>query len=129
MLDELGIAPQDDRLIEVWNKIDRIDAAERERLDNLSRRQAAERRPALVSAATGEGVDALVGLIEGRLARTRVVMDLDLDPGDGAGASWLYRTAEVLKRTMRDDGRLAMTVRVDPAKAEQVRAKFKDAAG
>ncbi len=124
VLDELGIAPEDGRLIEVWNKIDRVDASERERLDNLSRRQPADHRPALVSAVTGEGTAALVELIEARLARTRVVMDLDLDPSDGAGASWLYRNAEVLDRSVRDDGRLAMTVRVDPAKAEQVRMRF-----
>ncbi len=124
VLRELGIAPEDERLVEVWNKIDRVDAAERERLDNLARRQSAERRPAVVSAATGEGTDALIDTIEARLAHRRIVLDLDLDPGDGAGASWLYRNAEVLERTLTDDGRLAMTVRVDPAKADLVRSKF-----
>jgi GTPase len=124
VLRELGIPPEDGRLIEVWNKVDRVDAAERERLENLVRRHPAEHRPALVSAATGEGIEGLTGLIEGRLAQTRIVLDLDLDPADGAGASWLHRNAEVLDRTMRDDGRLAMTVRVDPAKADLVRTKF-----
>jgi GTP-binding protein HflX len=51
-------------------------------------------------------------------------MALDLDVADGAGASWLYRNVEVLDKTVTDDGRLAMTVRVDPAKVAQVRAKF-----
>ncbi|HUI98575.1 MAG TPA: GTPase HflX [Xanthobacteraceae bacterium] len=124
VLRELGIAPEDDRLVEVWNKIDRVDAVERERLDNLARRQSAERRPAVVSAATGEGTDALIDTIEAQLAHRRIVLDLDLDPGDGAGASWLYRNAEVLERTLTEDGRLAMTVRVDPAKADLVRSKF-----
>src|SRR5262249_4682745 len=127
VLRELGIAPEDERLVEVWNKIDRVDAAERERLDNLSHRLPAGHRPAQVSAVTGEGIDRLVDLIEGRLARTRVVMELDVDPADGAGASWLYRNVEVLDKTLTDDGRLAMTVRVDPAKVELVRAKFRAA--
>jgi GTPase len=127
VLGELGIAPEDPRLVEVWNKIDRIDAAERERVENLAQRQLAERRPALVSAVTGEGTEALIGLIEARLAKTRVVLALDLDVADGAGASWLYRNVEVLDKSVTDDGRLAMTVRVDPAKVAQVRAKFETA--
>ena len=111
----------------MWNKIDRIDAAERERVENLAQRQPAERRPALVSAVTGEGADELVDRIEARLAEARVVLALDLDVADGAGASWLYRNVEVLDKTVTDDGRLAMTVRVDPAKVAQVRAKFETA--
>ena len=128
VLRELGIAPEEGRLVEVWNKIDRVDAAERERLENLGQRQPAGRRPARVSAVTGEGIDPQIDLIEGRLAQTRIVMELDLDPVDGAGASWLYRNVEVLERAMTDDGRLAMTVRVDPTKVGQVRAKFESAA-
>jgi GTP-binding protein HflX len=127
VLRELGIAPDDPRLVEVWNKIDRIDAVERERVENLAQRQPAGRRPALVSAATGEGADRLVDLIEARLAKARVVLALDLDVADGAGASWLYRNVEVLDKSVTDDGRLAMTVRVDPAKVAQVRAKFETA--
>jgi GTP-binding protein HflX len=124
VLRELGIEAEDPRLVEVWNKIDRIDAAERERVENLAQRQPAARRPALVSAVTGEGVDRLIDAIETRLAQARIVMALDLDVADGAGASWLYRNVEVLDKTVTDDGRLAMTVRVDPAKVAQVRAKF-----
>ena len=129
VLRELGIEPGDPRLIEVWNKIDRVDAAERERLDNMSQRQPAAGRPALVSAVTGEGIDGLIAAVETRLARDRLVLELDLDPIDGAGASWLYRHAEVLAKEMRADGRLGMTVRVDQANAGLVRAKFKSAAG
>ncbi|HEY1545990.1 MAG TPA: GTPase HflX, partial [Xanthobacteraceae bacterium] len=80
-----------------------------------------------VSAITGEGVDRLIGLIEDRLGATRIVLELDLDPVDGAGASWLYRNAEVLEKTLTDAGRLAMTVRVDPTKVALVRSKFAEA--
>jgi len=127
VLGELGIAPEDPRLVEVWNKIDRIDAVERERVENLAQRRPADQRPALVSAVTGEGIDRLIEAIETRLAKARVVLALDLDAADGAGASWLYRNVEVLEKSVTDDGRLAMTVRVDPAKVAQVRAKFETA--
>jgi GTP-binding protein HflX len=125
VLGQLGIELQDgSRLLEVWNKIDRLDAEARERVRNLAERQPAERHPVLVSALSGEGLDRLAADIEERLAAKRVTLDLVLDAGDGAGASWLHRHTEVMTRTMRDDGALAMTVRADPANAEKVRAKF-----
>jgi hypothetical protein len=38
--------------------------------------------------------------------------------------SWLHRHTEVLHKAMDDNGRLAMTVRASPDKAQAVRAKF-----
>jgi len=125
VLTTLGIDPNDEgRLIEVWNKIDRLDADGRTRLKNLAERRPAGQRPVLVSALTGEGSDELAKAIEARLGLRRVVLDLSLDPADGAGVSWLHRHAEVMEKSLGEDGRLAMTVRVDPTRAEAVRAKF-----
>ncbi len=125
VLRQLGIDPEDHgRLIEVWNKVDRLDEAGRERLDNLAERRPSGQRPVPVSALTGEGVDRLLAAIETRLGRRRVLIELALDPADGAGVSWLHRHTEVLEKALAEDGRLAMTVRVDPAKADAVRARF-----
>ena len=124
VLSELGIAPEDPRIVEVWNKIDRLDAKGRERILNLAERAPAERRPVAVSAITGEGVDQLIGAVEARLAEKRQTIDLSLDPSDGAGLSWLYRHAEVLSKEMDEQGKLAVTVRADPDQAARVRAKF-----
>ncbi|HEY6028580.1 MAG TPA: GTPase HflX, partial [Pseudolabrys sp.] len=124
VLGELGIAPADPRLIEVWNKIDRLDADGRARAVNLADRQPAERRPVLVSALGGEGIEALTTAIERRLGEGRLTLSLSLDPSDGAGLSWLYRHSEVLTRDMGDDGRLTVTVRADPKNAEIVRRKY-----
>ena len=121
VLGELGIAPDDHRLIEVWNKIDRLDADAKPRLANLAQRRGG---PILVSAVTGEGLDRLTEAIEARLAQSRQTLRLSLDPADGAGLSWLYRHAEVLAKDMAEDGRLAVTVRADAEEAAQVRAKF-----
>jgi GTP-binding protein HflX len=124
VLRQLGIATQDEaRLIEVWNKVDLLDRAARERLDNRAERQPAGRRPVLVSALSGEGLDRLVGEIEARLAARRVTLDLVVDAADGAGVSWLHRHTEVMHKALRGDA-LAITVRADPANAEKVRAKF-----
>ena len=125
VLRQLGIEPeQGGRLIEVWNKVDRLDEAERLRLSNLAERQPERQRPILVSAITGEGVGNLTDAIEQRLSESRIVLDLVLDPADGAGASWLHRHAEVMAKSMRPNGQLSMRVRTDPANAEKVRAKF-----
>jgi GTP-binding protein HflX len=128
ILGELGIDAKSETdkraLIEVWNKIDRVDAAERARLQNIAERRPAIERPVLVSAITGEGIETLNAAIEARLAEGRVLIELKLDPADGAGVSWLHRHTEVLSKAMDENGRLAMTVRTAPDQAGAVRAKF-----
>jgi GTP-binding protein HflX len=124
VLRELGVAPNDRRLIEVWNKIDLLDEAARARLANTAVRVEAGFRPVLISALTGEGLDRLADAIEERLGSQRVILDLVLDPAEGAGVGWLHRNTEVLAKSTRSDGRLAFSVRVDPAKAGLVRKKF-----
>ncbi|HEX4828238.1 MAG TPA: GTPase HflX [Xanthobacteraceae bacterium] len=125
VLSQLGIAVRDGaELVEVWNKIDRLDREARARVRNRAERRPVGRHPVLVSALSGEGLDDLAVEIERRLAARRVMLDLVLDAADGAGLSWLHRHTEVMTKTLRDDGALAITVRADPANAEKARAKF-----
>jgi len=125
VLSALGIDPNEERrLIEVWNKIDRLDADGRARLKNLAERRPEDQRPVLVSALSGQGIDDLVKTIEARLGLRRVVLDLVVDPADGAGMSWLYRHTEVMEKSLGENGKMAMTVRVDPTRTETVKAKF-----
>jgi GTPase len=130
VLGQLGIEPKRSSherpiLIEVWNKIDRLDTEAREGLRNLVERRPGDQRPVLVSAVTGEGLDALGAAIEARLAVGRVLIELSLDAADGAGLSWLYRHTEVIDKAVDEgSGRISMTVRVDAAKANAVRARF-----
>src|SRR5262249_61429711 len=105
-----------------WTKTDRLDAETRERRRNLADRGG--RRTVAVSALTGEGIERLLSEIEGRIASSRIVLDLVLDGADGAGISWLHRNTEVLVKAVRDDGSVAMTVRADRTKAATVRARF-----
>src|SRR5689334_8312999 len=125
ILGELGIdAGRDRRLIEVWNKIERLSPDARASVLNQAERHAPEARPIVVSAQTGEGLDALAAAIEARLAEARLTIDLVLDPSDGSGLSWLYRHTEVLARELGDDGHLHLKVRGNQDQAAQVRAKF-----
>ena len=77
----------------------------------------------LVSAVSGEGIDALLATIEERLAAKRTTLDLSIDAADGAGISWLHRNSEVLAKELRD-GRFDMTVRVDETKRDIVMRRF-----
>ena len=130
VLRQLGIETEDGvsaehALIEVWNKIDRLDEAERIRLKNLADRRPQAQRPVLVSALTGEGIDSLSAAIEERLAVGRVLIELELDPADGAGVSWLHRHTEVISKAMDENsGHLAMTVRTAADRADAVRQRF-----
>jgi GTPase len=129
ILRELGIDTSGDSgrkhvLIEVWNKIDRLDKAERERLANIAERRPPADRPVPVSALTGEGTETLAAAIEAKLTANRVLIELHIDPADGAGVSWLHRHTEVIDKTIDDEGRISMTVRADPEKAKAVKAKF-----
>ena len=126
VLRQLGIDPEagsGQRIIEVWNKIDRFDPEERENLRNIAARRPPERPCFLVSATSGEGIDALLAAIEDRLASTRTTLDLSIDAADGAGISWLHRNAEVLNKQLHD-GRFEMTVRVDETKRDIVVNRF-----
>jgi GTPase len=124
VLRQLGINPDGSTcILEVWNKIDRFSPQERENLRNIAARRPPEHPCFLVSAETGEGVDALLAAIEDRLAATRTTLNLSIDAADGAGISWLHRNSEILDKKFHD-GRFNMTVRVDQTKRDIVVNRF-----
>ena len=124
VLRQLGIeADGGKRILEVWNKIDRLAPEESENIGNIAARRPPERSCFLVSAATGEGIDGLLAAIEERLAAARTTLHLSIDAADGAGVSWLHRNSEVLDKNLQD-GRYEMTVRVDETKRDLVINRF-----
>ena len=128
VLDELGIKTSaEERLIEVWNKVDLADATRQADLAALADHQGGGNRPALVSAVTGQGIDALLAQIETRLAEGRVVYALDAGPGDGAALHWLYENGEVLSRTETESGGVHIAVRVAAPRIERLLHRFPDA--
>jgi GTP-binding protein HflX len=103
VLTELGIDPHtDNRIVEVFNKIDCLAPEDRMRLDGQT-----ERNPISlpVSALTGEGTQKLLQLIDRRLMEGRAVVRLDVDLADGAALAWLYRSGDVMERL--DEGSVA----------------------
>ena len=116
-MNELGVESGAGKIIEVWNKIDKLKGAP-------DPSGASDGVKILVSAVTGQGLDTLVAAIEERLARGRTTLSLKLDPADGAGLHWLYENAEVLSRKDEKSGRIALKLRVAPEVVDRVKRRF-----
>jgi len=126
VLADLGIDINDHkRVIEVWNKVDRLDAGLRENAENHAKRVPLAERPYLISALTGEGADTLLRAIADKIATGWPVVTLDLDPADGANLSWLHRHGEVLSQELKGDDRMRVEVRMAPGKAEEFSRRMK----
>jgi GTP-binding protein HflX len=126
ILGELGVAVGAERVIEVWNKLDRLDPEQRAAM--LEGGAGAANQPLAVSALTGEGTERLLEAIESRLAQGRSFVDIELEGADGQGLHWLYENTEVMGRRTCDDGRIQLKVRVAPDKLARVTRRFGQAA-
>ncbi len=127
VLTDLGVDVEDRvRLIEVWNKSDLLDPATREAAGSVSRRGEGEApRAVLVSALTGEGIDDLLALVEGRLSRGRPRVTVALEPGDGRGLAWLHDHLEVLETRYDDAGSALVVVRLDNERLSDLSRRFR----
>jgi GTP-binding protein HflX len=122
ILGELGVAVGAERVIEVWNKLDKLDSEQRAAM--LDGQGADAAQPLAVSALTGEGTERLLEAIEARLAQGRSLVDIELEGADGRGLHWLYENTEVMTRQTSEDGRIQLKVRVAPDKLARVAQRF-----
>jgi len=95
-LAEEGAPPR----LEAWNKIDLIDGDDRTALLN----EAARRDDVIpISALTGLGLDALLGLIGERLRHGDTVMEISLAQSEGSRIAWLHARGQVLDQRVDED--------------------------
>jgi GTP-binding protein HflX len=127
VLGELGIdtLAAASPILEVWNKIDLLDAPTREQA--LSAARWVERRPVLVSARTGEGIETLLHALDIRLGRADEIVDLVVPAHEGRLINWLYEEAEVLDRAETDAGDVRVRVRIAAEKRERLNAQVRRA--
>ena len=118
VLAELGIDAEGEpgRLLEVWNKADLLDEVALRRARNEAPRAGA----ILVSAATGDGLDALRGEIERRLNLRRETIEIAVRPEEGSLSHWIYENCEVVGRKDVGDGITSLRIRVAPEKRERL---------
>ena len=125
VLHDLGIDPRgaESPVIEVWNKIDLLDAETREELRNDAAR--ADHTCLLVSAVSGEGLAELLAGIDARLGTGDSVVDVTIAPGQGRLLSWLHVNAQVIEQTSDDEGRIAVRIRIAAEKRGQFDRQLK----
>ncbi len=109
------------RLIQVWNKIDRLSPEDREVVQARARRsEAGEGPPALaLSAVTGEGCEDLLRRLA-ELVDSGPPVAVRLPPDDGRALAWLYQNGRVVAREDEPDGGARLAVRLD----EQALGRF-----
>jgi GTP-binding protein HflX len=99
-LDDLGVdAVSGAPIIEVWNKIDCLDPAYREKLLE----DAGSEGPIALSALTGDGVDQLLSRVDAFMAQHDDVLTVRIPVVEGALLAKLYQMAEVLERQDAED--------------------------
>ena len=127
VLGELGIDAEaaEARVLEVWNKADRLSALGRSDAERNIVRQG--RRAVLVSAHTGTGAEALLAAIDRRLGAHDEVLSVQIPAGHGRLLSWLHAHAEVLAEETEDSGAVTARIRIDPANRGKLAGQLKRA--
>jgi GTP-binding protein HflX len=114
ILSQLGIGQDGhEKVLEVWNKIDLVEPGALEAI--RATRKDGQGAPILVSAATGEGMDALYAAIEERIGNAAQEMEIHLSVSQMNRLGWVYANSEVMDRRDEEDGSVTLIVRVPPA--------------
>jgi GTP-binding protein HflX len=124
ILADLGVDPADPkRVIDVWNKIDLLDDGNRERL-LAGAELAAPSPPVAISAATGEGLEALKAAIEEKVSGELQPVTVTLAPTELGLIDWLYRNGEIVSRTDNEDGGVTITLNATQSAREEVMTRL-----
>ncbi|MGZ5997976.1 MAG: GTPase HflX [Rhizomicrobium sp.] len=122
VLHELGIEAGTDRpFVEILNKIDLLAADVRAGLLTANARPDG---PIAVSAVTGDGLDKLLTRFEDELTGANIRFRLTLEHSDGENLAWVYRHAQVLKRTDKPRG-VELMLAIDPQDVGRFSSRFK----
>ncbi|TCA36930.1 GTPase HflX [Rhizobium leguminosarum bv. viciae] len=123
ILNDLGIdeAEAEKRLIEVWNKIDRL---EPEVHDAMVQKSAGASNVVAVSAVSGEGVDMLMEEISRRLSGVMTVATIRLPVDKLALLPWLYDHAIVDGREDNEDGTITLDLRLSETEATELERRI-----
>ncbi|WP_458574407.1 GTPase HflX [Sphingopyxis sp. RIFCSPHIGHO2_12_FULL_65_19] len=106
-----GDAPPAIAQIEIWNKIDTADPDRRADIEEMAARRS---DVAVISAVSGEGVEAARTLMATQLTAQHQIQRIYLDYAEGEAMAWLHARGEVLADEPSGEGHV-LTVRLDPA--------------
>ena len=123
ILQDLGVDyATDERIIEVYNKIDAIE--DEDHKDDIIRlSKAREDSPILISAISGEGIDTLQDHIASIIARNNQSVKYEVNITDGKALAWLYQNGEVEERKDLENC-ISVTIRMPLEKISQFEKSF-----
>jgi GTP-binding protein HflX len=121
VLERLGIDVEERNVIEVWNKADLVEPDLAEELAGDARRQ--DPPAVLISAATGQGCEALLAAIA-RMVDDAPPVSVHASADQGAAVAWLYRHGRVMDRVEDEDGGVRLAVRLTPQALGQFEQRF-----
>ncbi|APG84347.1 GTPase HflX [Sinorhizobium americanum] len=123
ILADLGIDEKEgaERIVEVWNKIDRLEPEVREALVNKA---AGADNTVAVSAITGEGVDDLLAEIGQRLSGVLTECTVALGLDQLQLLPWIYEHAIVDGRDDLEDGRISLDLRLTESEAAELERRL-----
>jgi len=125
VLADLGVVDPDNGLsripiLEVWNKLDLIQGADREELEAVAQ---SRDDVAIISALSGDGVDQLLAHVGTMLTSKAREISLTVPASDGKRLAWLYAHGEVLSDVDGGEGEGGPTrkllVRLNPKEQGQ----------
>ncbi len=117
ILKSLGVGSEsEEKIFEVWNKIDLLEDRECEILENIASRQD---NVELVSAISGSGCENLLATLDLQLAKDKKTFKLKFAHKDGADIALFYRYGEVIDRKDMEN-HTKITVRLDQAAIGQL---------
>lgn len=126
ILGDLGVDASDERrVLEVWNKVDLLDDADR---DRLLQADGGSTKPVAISAISGEGVERLRALVEERIAGATAAVRVKLTTARAGEIDWIYRNGDVIGRENHDDGSVDLVVNATAAIRKEIEERFGRAA-
>ncbi len=121
ILSDLGIdIDKDERIIEVFNKIDALDD---DQAQEIVRKVNFLPQSCVISALTGQGIDNLLVLCAKVLTRHRQEMTYEIRVEDGKALAWLYQKGEVTRREDIEDV-IRVSVRLETADQNRFESGF-----
>ncbi len=110
-------------MIEVWNKIDAMPPERAKAIASLAAHET-ETPAVAVSALTGEGIGALIELVEKSLLHGQQEIELTLLPASGRARAWLHQNGDVVEETAEPEGGSHLVVRLSAERLGQFRTEF-----
>lgn len=122
ILEDLGIKyDEDDRIFEVYNK---IDALTDEKIEDFTRECKFSNNKVMVSAIKGNGTADLLKLITKEISKRHQHIQIKISAADGKVLSWLYEHSEIINR--KDDGaEIIIDAMISPANLSRFERQYK----